>query len=55
MGNMKEFKTIDEQVSILRGRGLIINNENKLKKYLINYNYYRLSGYSLKYRNNDVF
>jgi len=52
---MKEFKTIDEQVEILRSRGLIIKNEDKLKRYLLNYNYYRLSGYSLKYRNKDTF
>lgn len=52
---IKEFKTIDEQVEILRTRGLIIKNEDKLKRYLLNYNYYRLSGYSLKYRNKDTF
>ena len=39
----------------MRERKLLITNEEKLRKYLIDYNYYRLSGYSLKYRDKDNF
>lgn len=52
---MKEYKTIEQQVEILKKRGLIVTDENKLRKYLLSYNYYRLSGYSLKYRDKDNF
>lgn len=55
MAEMKSFKTIEEQVAILKERGLIITDEYRLKKYLSNYNYYRLSGYSLRFRNKDEF
>ena len=32
--NNKEFKTIDEQIELLKSRGLKIDNEDKLKWYL---------------------
>lgn len=38
----KYFKTLDEQVELLRGRGLIIENEDKAKDKLLNYNFYKL-------------
>jgi len=55
MAEIKNFKTFEEQLQILKDRGLIITNEKKLIYYLTNYNYYRLSGYSLKYRDKDTF
>ena len=51
----KEFKTIDEQVEILKSRGLLIEDEKRVKEFLLNNNYYRISGYSLTLRKNDVF
>lgn len=49
------FKTIDEQVSILISRGLLFDNEEKDKKFLLHNNYYRISGYSLTLRDHDTF
>lgn len=51
----KDFKTIDEQLEILRTRGLTINDDQKAKEFLLYNNYYRISGYSLTLRKNDVF
>ena len=51
----KEFKTTEEQLDILRERGLTITDENKAKDFLLRNNYYRISGYSLTLRKNDVF
>lgn len=46
----KEFKTIDEQIELLKSRGLKIDNEDKLKWYLSSYNYQNfINGY------NDLF
>ena len=41
----KEFKTLDEQIAILRSRGLTIPDEQAAKKFLLYNNYYRVSGY----------
>ena len=51
----KGFKTIEEQLEILRSRGLTISDELEAKKFLHHNNYYRISGYSLTLRKNDVF
>ena len=51
----KVFKTIDEQLEILKGRGLIVDNEETAKEVLGTHNYYRLSGYMLTLKKNDVF
>lgn len=51
----KEFKTIDEQIEILKGRGLSIEDEIVARDFLLRNNYYRISGYSLTLRSNDVF
>lgn len=51
----KDFKTIEEQIEILRSRGLTINDEPQAKDFLLHNNYYRISGYSLTLRKNDVF
>lgn len=55
MPNDKEFKTIEEQITILRSRGLTIANENVARIFLLHHNYYRISGYSLTLRKNDHF
>lgn len=51
--DVKPFKTIEEQISILEDRGLIIEDKEYAKKSLVNLNYYRLSAYTLTLRNND--
>ena len=51
----KNFKSIDEQLEILRSRGLSIKDDKEAKEFLLHNNYYRISGYSLTMRKNDVF
>lgn len=36
----KDFKTIDEQIEILRSRGLTIEDETEAKDFLFRNNYY---------------
>ena len=42
----KEAKTLDEQIAILRSRGIVISDEGKAKEYLSDIGYYRLGFYS---------
>ncbi len=51
----KGFKTVEEQLDILRSRGLTINDEAQARDFLLRNNYYSISGYSLTLRKNDVF
>lgn len=51
----KDFKTVDEQLDILRSRGLIITDIDIARDFLLRNNYYRISGYSLTLRKNDIF
>lgn len=53
--SIKEFKTIDEQISILKSRGLTISNYENAYDFLYKNNYYRISGYTLTLRNHDIF
>lgn len=39
---MRPFKTIDEQIQILKERGLIIENQSEARNYLIRNNYYNV-------------
>lgn len=41
----KEFKTLEEQIDILRYKGLVINDVDKTKELLLRENYFFLSGY----------
>ena len=41
----KTFKTLDEQVEILKSRGLVINNIEEAKDILLRENYFFISGY----------
>ena len=43
----KTFKTLDEQISILQSKGLIINNKEEAKEILLRENYFFLNGYRL--------
>lgn len=45
MRSGKIFKTLDEQVEILRGKGLVINDEEQTKEILFRENYFFISGY----------
>ena len=49
----KPFKNYDEQIALLRERGLIITDEAYARDVLKRMNYYRLSAYSLTLREND--
>jgi abortive infection bacteriophage resistance protein len=51
----KKPLSLDEQVTLLKERGLIIDNEEKLKYYLKNISYYHLSIYFKYFQRNDVF
>lgn len=42
---LKRATTIDEQIAILRNRGLIIANEHKAKEHLLDIGYFRLGFY----------
>ncbi len=41
----KEFKTIDQQIEILKNKGLIIGDENKTYDILLKENYFFINGY----------
>ena len=41
----KEFKTLEEQINILRGKGLIINDVDKAENLLLRENYFFINGY----------
>ena len=43
--NKKEFRTLDEQISILRNKGLTINDESATKDVLLRENYFFINGY----------
>ena len=41
----KIFKTLDEQIDILKNKGLVINDESKARNILLRENYFFISGY----------
>lgn len=51
MGNIAT--TIEEQIQILKARGLIIKDENKAKRKLLDIGYYRLGFYSFYFQNKN--
>lgn len=56
--NSKTFKNLNEQIDILRSKGLIINNEDYAKEVLLRENYFFLNGYRypfVKSRNEKVY
>ncbi len=51
---MKPFKTLDEQIEILKNRNLKFKNKEDAKKYLLKYNYYNIVNcYSKFFMNNN--
>lgn len=53
MAKLKDPKTFDEQIEILKSRGLIIKDEEYAKFILSNINYYRFTAYLLTYKKED--
>ena len=51
--NKKEFRTLDEQVDILKGKGLIINDPEKVKDILLRENYFFINGYRQMFYNSN--
>ena len=43
----KHFKTLDEQLEILRNKGLIIEDEEHTKEILLRENYFFINGYRM--------
>jgi abortive infection bacteriophage resistance protein len=52
---LKSPATLEEQIQILKKRGLVIDNEDVAFQTLQRINYYRLSAYGLSLKNNDRF
>lgn len=50
----KPFLTLDDQIELLRSRGLVIDDEGFAKASLLEYGYYRISGYSYPLRKYDL-
>lgn len=57
MDSVKPFRSIDDQIKTLKKRGLNIGDtqHDTAKQFLLNNNYYRISGYSLTLRKNNSF
>lgn len=53
--DLKQAKTLDELIDILESRGLVIGARDNARSQLSLIGYFRLSGYSLGLRHNDVF
>ena len=54
----KIFRTLDEQIDILKSKGLVIDNEDFAKEVLLRENYFFLNGYRhlfLRSRNNKIY
>ena len=52
---MKDFKTIDEQIDLLKSRNIIFEDEENAKKILLNNNYYNIiNGYKDLFLDNQI-
>ena len=50
---LKQLKTFEEQLSILKNRHMIIENDQRAIKILAETNYYRLTAYALRFKKDD--
>ncbi len=52
---LKTFKSLDDQITILQQRGLVVNNYDEVKEILLKENYFFINGYRhlLMEKNND--
>ncbi len=48
---LKKPTTYDQQVELLKNKGIVIENEESCKRFLSRVNYYHFSGYVLPYMN----
>ena len=55
MEYLKQPKTFDDQVGLIKSRGLLIDDEEKLRKYLKHISYYHLSAYFKSFQKYDKF
>ena len=53
MSEVKAATTYEQQLDILRRRGVVIENEAECVEILKNLNYYRLVAYFLPYKQSD--
>lgn len=52
--DIKNFHTLDQQIQVLLDRGLIINDIDRAKDYLLTNNYYNIiNGYSIYFKENN--
>ena len=51
--NKKEFRTLDEQVSIMTNKGLVVDDIDKVKDILFRENYFFINGYRNLFYNKD--
>ncbi|NFN93229.1 hypothetical protein FDB28_03815 [Clostridium botulinum] len=51
----KPFKNIEEQIEILKERGMVIKDKDYASRVLLHVNYYRLIGYTLTLRRYNIF
>lgn len=54
MAYQKPYLTVDDQLSLLKKRGMRISDESRAKAYLYRIGYYRLSGYWYPFRQSQV-
>jgi len=54
MSGLKPWKSVEEQLAILKSRGLQVGNESAALNYLKRIGYYRLSGYWYPMRKIDT-
>ncbi|MCK1420288.1 Abi family protein [Bradyrhizobium sp. 182] len=54
MAYAKPFLTLNQQIALIKGRGLAISDDAKASSYLGKIGYYRLSGYWYPYRQSNV-
>ena len=52
--NEKRFKNLDEQLSILKSKNLIIDDEEQAKEVLLRENYFFISGYRHLFMNSSL-
>ena len=50
----KTFKTLDEQIEILRNKGLVVNDVDKTKSILLRENYFFINGYRHLFMKSDI-
>ena len=55
MVKIKKYLTVDELIETLINKGIIVDDKNKTKELLKQYNYYLLMGYKFLFINNGKY